>query len=487
MIRARPSVVACAALAALACVAKPAPAASLQRINDFGSNPSGALMYIYVPDQLVESPPILVALHYCTGTASAFSTVGYNPKADQYGFIIIYPEALAAGKCWDVHSDATLRHGAGGDSASIVSMVTYAIDTYDANASRVYVTGTSSGAMMTQVLLGAYPDVFRGGAPFAGVPYGCFAGASEWNSACADGQTTKTGQQWGDLVRGAYPGYTGPRPRVQLWHGSSDETLNFVNFGEAIEQWTNVLGVSETPTSTEQNQPRNTWVRTRYTDGAGIVQVEAIRETGQPHSLQVVVDDVIRFFGLDGSADPGGAAGGGGAGGAATGGAAGMGDAGAGGIGGASGSGSGNAGASGTPEAGGANATGGTPAMAGSAGTMAGTAGTSSGTGGIGNTAGTSGGGNGGTSAGIGGTLGSGTAGTSSSGSAGTPARGGSAGSSATTGGTAGTPRPPVNDEPDLSQDSGCQITGARPNAGALVALLASALALFARRRRVAR
>src|SRR5690348_15363254 len=106
MIRARSGIVGCTALVALLCAAKTASAASLQRVNDFGSNPSGALMYIYVPDQLAESPPILVALHYCTGTASAYSTVGYNPKADQYGFIVIYPEALAAGKCWDVHSDA---------------------------------------------------------------------------------------------------------------------------------------------------------------------------------------------------------------------------------------------------------------------------------------------------------------------------------------------------------------------------------------------
>ena len=30
---------------------------------------------------------------------------------------------------------------------------------------------------------------------------------------------------WGDLVRGMYPGYGAYRPRVQLWHGTSDTTI----------------------------------------------------------------------------------------------------------------------------------------------------------------------------------------------------------------------------------------------------------------------
>lgn len=295
-------------MAALA-VAVPAAAASLQEVMQFGNNPSKARMFIYVPDKLAATPPILVAIHYCGGNANAFFTgTGYKAQADQRGFIVIYPQTTSTDGCFDVHSDATLKHGGGGDSASIVSMVQYAIMKHAANASRVYVTGTSSGAMMTNVLLGAYPDVFRAGASFAGVPYACFAGAGGWNSACADGQTTKTAQQWGDLVRAGYPGYTGPRPRVQLWHGDRDDTLDFHNFGEAIKQWTNVLGVSEMPTSTEKNVPQSGWTRTRYADAGGVVRVEAVLEAGATHNLTVPAAEVIRFFGLDAAADPDGAA-----------------------------------------------------------------------------------------------------------------------------------------------------------------------------------
>lgn len=348
-----------------------AAAASLQEVRDFGSNPSNAKMFLYVPDRLAASPPILVAIHYCGGTASAyFSGTGYRGPADQHGFIVIYPQTTSSDGCFDVHSDATLKHDGGSDSAAIVSMVRFAISTYKADASRVYVTGTSSGAMMTNVLLGAYPDVFRAGAAIAGVPYGCFAGQNAWSSACANGQITKTGQQWAELVRAAYPGYTAGRPRVQLWHGDQDETLSFHNFGEEIKQWTNVLGVSETPSTTEQNTPQADCTRTRYAE-AGNVRVEAVLGAGMTHSLVVPSTEVIRFFGLDAASDPSDSAANGG-----TVGMAGSGNAGSSGGGGAAGrpaaAGTSAAGRSGRPSvaaAGGAGTGGASPLQRGEGGT----------------------------------------------------------------------------------------------------------------------
>jgi len=172
-------------------------AASLTEVTNFGTNPTKVRMFVYNPDRLASPPPVLVAAHYCTGTAQAYySGTQYHNLADTYGFIVIYPNAPDSGGCWDVHTNATLTHNAGGDSLGIVSMVRYAISTWGADANRVFVTGTSSGAMMTNVLIGAYPDVFKGGSAFSGVPYGCFSGPNMWNSQCAQGQLIKTGQQW---------------------------------------------------------------------------------------------------------------------------------------------------------------------------------------------------------------------------------------------------------------------------------------------------
>ena len=50
---------------------------------------------------------------------------------------------------FQVSSKSALTHNGGGDSNSIANMVTWAISQYKADASKVYVTGSSSGAMMT--------------------------------------------------------------------------------------------------------------------------------------------------------------------------------------------------------------------------------------------------------------------------------------------------------------------------------------------------
>ncbi|KAF8596567.1 acetyl xylan esterase [Ceratobasidium sp. AG-I] len=271
------------------------PRGQLTKITGFGSNPTNVGAFVYVPTTLKSSPGLLAAIHYCTGTAQAFySGTGYKALADQYGFIVMYPNAPDSGGCWDVHSTATLTHNSGGDSLGIASALRYLITAYGVNTSKVFATGASSGAMMTNVLAGAYPDLIRGGAAFAGVPYGCFAGAGMWNSACANGQIIKTAQQWGDLARSGYPGYTGTRPKMQLWHGTADTTLYTQNFYEEVKQWTNVFGVSQTATSTTQNWPVSGWTKSDYGPN-----VQAIIAQGVTHNLPVQATQAIQWMGLD--------------------------------------------------------------------------------------------------------------------------------------------------------------------------------------------
>jgi poly(hydroxyalkanoate) depolymerase family esterase len=279
-----------------------ASAASLVEISGFGQNPTNLRMHVYAPDVRVSPPPILVAVHYCTGSGPTFfNGTEFRTLADRYGFIVIYPSATRSGQCFDVSSAQALRHNGGSDPVGIMSMVTYVIQSYGADANRVYVTGASSGAMMTNVLIGDYPDVFKAGAAFMGVPHSCFAttDGSMWNTQCANGQRIMTPQQWGDLARGAFPGYSGPRPRMQLWHGTTDTTLRYPNFGEEIKQWTNVLGISQTPSFTDT--PQSGWTRTRY-GGTGIgAPVEGISVANVGHSLPLAGQAAmaIQFFGLD--------------------------------------------------------------------------------------------------------------------------------------------------------------------------------------------
>jgi len=281
--------------------AHPARAASLVEVTGFGTNPSNLRMHLYVPDNVAPRPAVVVAVHYCTGSGPAFfSGTEFANLANQYGFILVYPSATRSGSCFDVSSPQALRHDGGSDPVGIVSMVRWVLQNRNGDPNRVYVTGASSGAMMTNVLLGDYPDVFKAGAAFMGVPHSCFAttDGSMWNSACANGTIIRTPQQWGDLARAAFPGFSGARPRMQIWHGTEDTTLRFPNFQESIKQWTNVLGVSQTAAFSDQ--PRPGWNRTRYGGTGTMAPVEAISIQGVGHSLPLSGQALmaLQFFGL---------------------------------------------------------------------------------------------------------------------------------------------------------------------------------------------
>ncbi|PSR97253.1 carbohydrate esterase family 1 protein [Coniella lustricola] len=276
--------------------------AALQQVTSFGDNTSGTEMYIYVPDAVAakgasSDVPIIVAIHYCGGTAQAYySGSPYAQLADQYGFIVIYPQSPYAGTCWDVTSTAALTHNGGADTSSIVSMVQYTLSTYGADASRVFVTGSSSGAMMTNVLAATYPEVFAAGTVYSGVPAGCFytGTVDGWNTTCAEGQSIHSQEVWAETALNMYRGYTGKRPKMLIFHGSADNVLYPPNFNETIKQWTGVFNMSVSPVSTQTGTPSSVYTKTTYGNGS----VVGIYGQGIGHTVPIMGDQDLAWFGI---------------------------------------------------------------------------------------------------------------------------------------------------------------------------------------------
>jgi acetylxylan esterase len=288
-------------LLALAAGAGLASAADLQLVTeDFGPNPTNASFYLYVPDSLSAGAPLLVYPHWCHGTAlNAFEWKPWRSLADQHGFVVIYPSSpWTADNCWDVSSAQTLTHDAGGDSLGIASMVRWTLDAYavQLDPDRVFVAGISSGAMMANVLAATYPDLFAAVSALAGVPYACFAGDGHavWSDDCARGRVVHPRDEWAGIVRAAFPGYDGVRPKMQLMHGTADDVLNVTNYREEIKMWTAVLGVAEEPTDVTPDDPQEGW--TRYEYGR---YVEGYLGEGVTHDIPDQAADVVRFFELD--------------------------------------------------------------------------------------------------------------------------------------------------------------------------------------------
>jgi acetylxylan esterase len=275
--------------------------ATLQKVNDFGVNPTNASFYLHVPDKIAPKAPLLVYPHWCHGNAQdAFNFKPWKTIADRLGFITIYPSTpWTADYCWDVSSKQTLSHNGGGDSQGIISMVKWTLGKYDIDPDRVFVTGVSSGAMMTNVLIGSYPDIFAAGSAFAGVPFGCYAGNgyAVWSDDCAKGRIKKTAEEWAKMVENAYPDYKGPRPKMQVFHGSKDDVLDVINYNEEIKQWTAVLGIgSTTPSQVAANTPVRNWTKNVFGD-KGLF--ESFLAEGVTHDIPDQVDEVVRFFQLD--------------------------------------------------------------------------------------------------------------------------------------------------------------------------------------------
>ncbi|KAL1835484.1 hypothetical protein VTJ49DRAFT_6632 [Mycothermus thermophilus] len=277
--------------------------ATLTRVNNFGNNPSGARMYIYVPDRLQSRPPVLTAIHYCTGTANAFYTgTPYARLADQHGFIVVYPESPNSGGCWDVSSRAAYTRDSGSNSHAISLMTRWALEQYNGDPERVFLAGTSSGAMMTNVMAAVYPDLYKAGAAYAGVPAGCFytGTVAGWNNTCANGQSITTQEHWARTALDMYPGYTGSRPRMLIYHGSADTTIYPRNFNETLKQWAGVFGYTYgQPEQTLPNNPSAPY--TRYVYGPNL---HGIYGSGVTHNIAVNGANDMEWFGITGNPPP---------------------------------------------------------------------------------------------------------------------------------------------------------------------------------------
>jgi SHS family lactate transporter-like MFS transporter len=348
---------------------------ALDAVATFGANPGNLLMYRYVPSTMPSNAPLVVMLHGCLQTASDFSSAGIDAVADQYKFYVVYAQQQAANnpdQCFDWFGQynnpankANITRGKG-ENESIKEMVDKMKADFSVDATRVYVIGFSSGAAMASVMMAAWPDVFAAGGIDAGLPYDCPSASNSDVFACMNPGKTQTPAQWSQAVRAAYPSWNGPWPRASIWQGTQDTIVGTTNSVELVKQWTDLHGLTQTPTTsgTVDGQQRDV-----FADANSVPQVERWQIANMSHGFAVdpatscgmagsyiydehicTVRHMIAFFGLNGNmgGDGGGSSSGGSSGGASSG----SGGSSGGGSGSGSGGGTTSSGGSGSPSSG---------------------------------------------------------------------------------------------------------------------------------------
>jgi len=275
------------------------PDRHIAETTDFGTNPGELRMFSFIPESLRRGGALVVVLHGCTQTAAAYdSGAGWSTLAKRYGFALLMPEQRLSNNvngCFNwFNPEDTARDR--GEACSIRQMVARMVRDHGIDKRRIFITGLSAGGAMTSVMLATYPDVFAGGAIIAGLPFGVATNVRQALSGMFQ-SPSRPAEALGNLVRNASK-HNGPWPKVSVWHGSADRTVNPANADEILKQWLDVHHLPQAAMSegTVDGYPRQVWWNK---DGETIIESYTI--TNMAHGIPLGLADNDERYGAEGA------------------------------------------------------------------------------------------------------------------------------------------------------------------------------------------
>ncbi|MES2472036.1 MAG: PHB depolymerase family esterase [Pseudomonadota bacterium] len=283
-----------------------APQTTILVETAFSPNPGNLRMFTYVPPGLKAGAPLVVVLHGCGQTAGGYDFgTGWSQLAARTGFVVLAVEQKALNNpntCFNWFNPEDIRRGEG-EAASIAAMIGTMVKHHALDPARVFITGLSAGGAMTAVMLATYPELFAGGAIIAGLPFGAASGVRDALDNMRSAPL-KTPGEWGDLVRAASK-HKGPWPKISIWHGALDTTVNVNNAQASVAQWAELHGLKLTAAKQEMVDGA---IRLNWDDRLEVYTIPAMghgtpidSRTPAPFILQAGISSttqIAQFWGL---------------------------------------------------------------------------------------------------------------------------------------------------------------------------------------------
>ena len=185
-------------------------------------------MYVYLPVNRPAAPALVVALHGCTQSADdSVAYSGWRELADRDGFVLVLPEQSITNnlnRCFNWFEDNDIRRGSG-EALSVIQMIDAALGVQPGPRAGIRHRAIRRWGHGGRCPLGDLSRCVRcrGGGGRAALRLRHLADrgirlheSRERPHAVAVGAAGARG----------FSGYSGPYPRVAIWHGTADATVS---------------------------------------------------------------------------------------------------------------------------------------------------------------------------------------------------------------------------------------------------------------------
>lgn len=244
-------------------------AGRITEVEAFGSNPGALRMLVFQPPGPARSgAPLIIVLHGCRQGAESFARhAGWLDIAKAHGIPLVLPEQMATNnhnRCFNWYRPGDVARSQG-EAMSIRQMVSHAVRRFGSDRRRIFIVGLSAGGAMAGAMLAAYPAVFAAGAIVAGMPIGAASTSPMALLRMHRADPFRSRPRLAAEIRArAPPRGKQPWPRVSIWQGGRDRTVDPANAELLAAQWSGIHGLDEAPFADTLHQPgarRRVWGR----------------------------------------------------------------------------------------------------------------------------------------------------------------------------------------------------------------------------------